>query len=277
MIHILVGHEAAKNLEAAFELDENLKGEIIVLKDTLGIGPILYSEEEKFVDVRTNFWKTLGVSFDEDERVIDEHTIKLLIVKALREEEPICFWMSPCVSDVCAYYWLLPMFKQHPSLLHTINIIGLPFLNEKGQLFYPTNFSQVPPKEFLKTKRLLKEVTVAEFEVEGDEWAKLQQENTWVRIYEGGKKIMSKEVSFFDSLIKNSLTNEFQKATKVVNETMKKITQTVSNNFIEWRIKELIAQEWIVLNGEIEKPFKEYEIKKVGGVNEETNQTSMDI
>jgi peptide deformylase len=75
-------------------------------------------------------------------------------------------------------------------MLHTINIVGLPFLNEKGQLFYPTNFSQIPAKEFLKTKRLLKEVTPAEYEVEGDEWARLQQENAWVRTYEGGKKIV---------------------------------------------------------------------------------------
>ena len=40
MLHIIVGDEAAKNLKAAFELDENLQGEILVLKDTLGIGDL---------------------------------------------------------------------------------------------------------------------------------------------------------------------------------------------------------------------------------------------
>ena len=277
MIHILVGHEAAKNLEEAFALDENLKGEIVVLKDTLGVGPIHPNEDEKFIEIRTSFWKDLDTSFPEEEQVLDENTIKLLAVKAQREEEPLCFWMSPCVTDVCAYFWLLTYLKQFPGMLHTINIVGLPFLNEKGQLFYPTNFSQIPAKEFLKTKRLLKEVTPAEYEVEGDEWARLQQENAWVRTYEGGKKIVSKDVSFFDTLIKNSLTDEFQKAHKVVNETMKKITQTLSHLFIEWRIKELIKANSIVINGDIAKHFKDFEIKKVGDSAIENNQTTIAV
>jgi hypothetical protein len=277
MIHILVGHEAAKNLEEAFALDENLKGEIVVLKDTLGVGPIHPNEDEKFIEIRTSFWKDLDTSFPEEEQVLDENTIKLLAVKAQREEEPLCFWMSPCVTDVCAYFWLLTYLKQFPGMLHTINIVGLPFLNEKGQLFYPTNFSQIPAKEFLKTKRLLKEVTPAEYEVEGDEWARLQQENAWVRTYEGGKKIVSKDVSFFDTLIKNSLTDEFQKAHKVVNEILKKITQTVSHLFIEWRIKELIKANSIVINGDMAKHFKDFEIKKVGESAIENNQTTIAV
>ena len=40
-----MGDEAAKNLKAAFELDENLQGEILVLKDTLGIGDLLSTPE----------------------------------------------------------------------------------------------------------------------------------------------------------------------------------------------------------------------------------------
>lgn len=263
MIHILVGDMAAAQLQQAFELDENLRGEIIVLKDTLGIGPILPSEGQMFHQLRTQFWQLIDSTFDGNVVVPDEHTIKLLAVKAQREEEPVCLWLAPCVSDVCAYYWLLPLFAKFPGMLHTINIIGLPFLNEKGQLFYPNNFSQVPPKEFMKTKRLLKEVTPAEYEVEVDEWLRLQQDNQWVRIYEGGKKIVSKDVTFYDQLILNNLSDEFQKASKVLHETMKKITQTISHIFIEWRIKSLIHEGRIAVQGDVSKTLKEFEIKKI--------------
>jgi hypothetical protein len=98
-----------------------------------------------------------------------------------------------------------------------------------------------------------------------------------VRTYEGGKKIVSKDVAYFDTLIKNSLASEFQKANKVVNETMKKITQSVSHLFIEWRIKELIKANSIVINGEIGKSFKDFEIKKVGESVAENNQTSLGV
>ncbi len=265
MIHIIVGDEAAKNLEAAFELDENLRGEILVLKDTLGIGPISIQEESNHDAVRSEFWRMTSAHHVQH-KAIDRANILQLIEKAIAEEEPICFWMAPCVSDVCAYFWLLPYFKPYPDMLHTINIIGLPFLNEKGQLFYPKNFSEVIAREFAKTKRLLKKVTPAEYEVEGDEWVKLQADTSWVRIYEGGKKINSKELTYFDGLIKSSLTAEFQKGTKIVNEAMKKCTQTVSNLFFEWRLRQIIEREELPVNGDIEKALKDFEVKKVGEV-----------
>ena len=263
MIHIIAGDEAAKNLEAAFLLDENLRGDVLILKDMLGIGPIELDAEMNHDDVRTECWKIMSPN-QIDHASQDQHNVLQLIEKAVAEEEPVCFWMAPCVTDVCAYFWLLPYFKKYADMLHTINIIGLPFLNEKGQLFYPKNFSEVVPTEFLKTKRLLKKVTVAEYEVEGDEWTKLQTESTWVRVYEGGKKIVSKELTYYDSLLSTSLTTEFQKGTKVVNEAMKKCTQTLTSVFLEWRLRELVTSQAVAINGDVEKGLKDFEVKKVG-------------
>ena len=263
MIHIIAGDEAAKNLEAAFLLDENLRGDVLILKDTLGIGPIELDAEMNHDEVRTECWKIMSPN-QIDHTSQDQHNVLQLIEKAVAEEEPVCFWMAPCVTDVCAYFWLLPYFKKQADMLHTINIIGLPFLNEKGQLFYPKNFSEVVPTEFLKTKRLLKKVTVAEYEVEGDEWTKLQTESTWVRVYEGGKKIVSKELTYYDSLLSTSLTTEFQKGTKVVNEAMKKCTQTLTSVFLEWRLRELVMSQAVAINGDVEKAVKDFEVKKVG-------------
>jgi Protein of unknown function len=159
---------------------------------------------------------------------------------------------------------LLPYFKPFQGMLHTINVIGLPFLNEKGQLFYPQYFSEIPAKEFLKTKRLLKEVTLAEFEVDADEWGKLQQENEWIRVYEGGKKISSKPMNHFDVLLKNSVSTDFQKASKVVTETLKKIPFELNPMFLAWRLKQLIANESIMSQGDVSKTAKDFEVKKIG-------------
>ena len=58
MIHLIAGEEGAKNLEAAFELDENLKGEIIILKDNLSTGPIVLEDEQNFNTIRgLRCWK----------------------------------------------------------------------------------------------------------------------------------------------------------------------------------------------------------------------------
>lgn len=262
MIHIIVGDEAAANLEAAFLLDENLRGEVIVLKDTLGIGPISIDDQIDHDAIRSEFWKALIPN--EEIVVSDSKIIRELVDRALAEEEPLCFWLSPCVSDVCTYYWLLTYCKPYVDLLHTINIIGLPFLNEKGQMFYPKNFSEIPAKEFLKTKRLLKNVTPAEYEVEGDEWSKLQSEQTWVRTYEGGKKIASRDVSYYDSMIKSCIGAEFQKGSKIINESLKKCTDTISNWFFDWRLRQFIELAQVESKGDLSKGAKDFEVKKIG-------------
>lgn len=266
MIHIITGEEAAKNLTAAFELDENLQGDIVILKDHLGVGPLSSSNETEEIShdtLRSAFWNTISPQV-EPWVMDDEAKILALITKVLEEEEPCCFWLAPNVTDVCAYLWLLPFFKKHPSVLHTINVIGLPFLNEKGQMFYPNTFAQIPPKEFVKTKRLLKEVSPAEYEVEGDEWARLQAEQTWVRTHEGGKKVASKENAFVDSQLKTIISAEFQKAHKVVNEAFKKSTQTIPAAFFEYRLRKLIEAEAISVQGDVTKTSRDFEVKKIG-------------
>jgi len=262
MIHIIQGEEAAKNLEAAFLLDENLRGEVVILHDNLSTGPLIPAEGQTHKQLRSAYWQQLFRQ--EDFQCEDEHTIKLLIARAQREEEPVCFWMAPNAQDVCTYFWLLPYFKAYPDMLHTINIIGLPFLNEKGQLFYPTHFSGIPPKEFVKTKRLLKEVTPAEYETDGDEWQRLQADEKLIRTYEGGKKIISRELTYFDAGIHSFISAEFQKASKLIQESVKKNHHFPPAAFIEWRIRELLADGKIAFQGDLSKTAKDFEVKKVG-------------
>lgn len=272
MIHLFSNKDAADNLESAFELDENLKGEILCMTDDLSIGPITCHEGESFMKIRTDYHREINKS--EEFTVEDENTLKLLIARALREEEPICFWMAPNAQDTVFYYWILPYFKQHPGLLHTIQIVGLPFLNEKGQLFYPTHFSQIPPKEFSKTKRLLKEISPAEFETDGDEWQKMVNENSIIRTYEGGKKILSRPETYFDTILAECISNEFQKAYKIVNETYKRIKQIAPHTFIEWRLRRLIPMLCLDVKGDTLKSSKEFELKLPTGEAIEENPSS---
>lgn len=277
MIHILTTEEAAKNLEAAFEMDENLKGEILVLKDQLGNGPLSTEvDEEKQDEERTAFWQQLSLHHM-PHPIDDRQQMLNLVEKAVAEEEPVCFWMAPNVHDVCAYYWLLSFFRQHEDMLHLIKINGLPFLNEKGQIFYPKSFSEVLPKEFSKTKRLLKRVTPAEYEVDGDEWKRIVSENSWVRLYEGGKKIITKGAEYFDNLILSCIGNEFQKGQKIVGEAVKKAShQSLNPFYAEWRLRQLIEQGELITNGDPSKPLREFEVKKAGAASVDESDATAD-
>jgi hypothetical protein len=260
--HILVGNEASKNLLAAQEqFVGELEGDVIVLKDTLGIGPINTSEQSHD-EVRSNFWQQILTNSDVVNE--DEATIKNL-TNSLQENDAAWFWMAPCVSDVAAYYWLLPYFAKHQGVLHCLSIAGLPFFNEKGILFTPKNFSEVLPKEMLKCKRLALQLSPADYEIDGDEWQRLCGENAQVRSLVGNKKLESKNEHFYDQYILNQLqfSTEFITAHKLVQQATAKAPDTVSDQFIAYRLRTLIEQGKVQVQGDQTKALKDFEIKKL--------------
>lgn len=260
MIHIITGEHSAAQLRKAFLLDENLRGEIFVLNDYLHIGEIFSTPEISHQEIRNSFWKNI---VSEEELVPnDVETIQNCIDKANTDEEPVCFWMAPSARDICNYYFLLRFFKPHKGMLHTIQIAGLPFLNEKNQLFIPNSFAEIPPKEFTKTKRLLKEVSAAEYELDIDEWNKIMNENAPLRIYEGGKKIVSKDVNYVDKVILSVLSSDNKKLSRILNDFTKKTTWEVPNSYVKKRLITMAQEGDIYCNKATQEKDMEFSLLK---------------
>jgi hypothetical protein len=175
--------------------------------------------------------------------------------------EEAWLWMGQNQHDVCGYYWLIAQLKPYQGRIVILYLNNLPFINEKGQIFYPTAIHQILPKEFLKAKKLNRKVTLSEFEVDPDEWTRLCNENATVRILEGGKKIVGKEESFYDEDILKSLSKEWQKGNKAIGNILNKMKIKTGDIFLLWRMKELANQDKIEINGDPAKGWKEFEIR----------------
>jgi hypothetical protein len=146
---------------------------------------------------------------------------------------------------------------------------NLPFINEKGQIFYPIALHEIQPKEFLKAKKLNRKITPSEVEVDPDEWRKLCSENAVVRILEGGKKIAGKDEDFYDNDILKGLTNEWQKGNKAMSSILGKMKIKTGDVFLLWRMKKLAEAEKIEIHGDTSKGWKEFEVKLKSTASEE--------
>ena len=266
MIHIVFQQADVDTLQQAMQLDESLNGNIIQIKDDFAVGPIMNIDTEEGWNERGNWWKNLieaspypdalSGSFDdrltvsEIKRVLDEN-----------ENEQAWIWMGQNQHDVCGYYWLISQLKSYQGRIVILYLNNLPFINEKGQIFYPTTIHQILPKEFLKAKKLNRKVTLSEFEVDPDEWTRLCNENAIVRILEGGKKIVGKEDSFYDEDILKGLSKEWQKGNKAIGNILNKMKVKTGDVFLLWRIKELVAQDKVEMNGDPSKGWKEFEVR----------------
>ena len=102
---------------------------------------------------------------------------------------------------------------------------------------------------------------------------KIAEENAAVRILEGGKKIAGKEENFYDSEIIKNLTGEWQKATRVLSNTLNRMKIKTGDIFIMWRMKHLISEEKIEVTGDIAKSWKDFDVKVAGANQQQTEIT----
>ena len=282
MIHIVFQEADIPVLQKAIELDESLQGKVEIIRDDYAVGPIENIYETEGYQQRRDWWKSLlEISPYNTDQLMDMVDDRLAIHNLKKEldenpKEELWIWMGQNQHDVCGYYWLVSQLQPYQGRVVVLYMNNLPFINEKGQIFYPTSLHEIQPKEFMKAKKLNRNITLSEFEVDPDEWRKLCGENAMVRILEGGKKIVSKSEDFYDKDILSGLTNEWQKGNKVMHAILGKMTIKTGDVFLLWRMKKLAEEEKIEIHGDTSKGWKDFEVKLKSAATEEipTEQTN---
>ncbi|MCB0699596.1 MAG: DUF1835 domain-containing protein [Chitinophagales bacterium] len=257
---------AAPPLLEAISNEPEMAGEVVILRDILHVGPLKRAEGQSFSDMRTEFWQQV-VTEDKNEVKVDDLERLLQVVTQLNnnEDDVVWLWMAPWPADVCAYYWALQYLAKHLDRYYVLNLGGLPFLDEEGKVYYPQNMSEILPKELVKARRLARPVTPAELEVDGEEWSNIVEENSGLRLLEGGKKLYTKERSFFDDQLLSFCSHQFQKAHRIVNQAMKKMNIPTGDLFLGWRLRKLAEQEMLLLEGDANKTLRDFNVKLPGG------------
>lgn len=267
MIHIVFQQADVGLLREAIKLDESLQGRIFEIKDEWGVGPLKDLDKEEGWQVRLDWWRNLLLASPYGESLVGSFDDRKTVVEIRstldsNTDEQVWIWMGQNQHDVTGYFWLISQFREYQGRVMVIYLNNLPFINEKGQLFYPWSVHDILPKEAVKAKKLARPVTLSEFEIDPDEWRKIADESAMVRILEGGKKILGKEENFYDSEIIKNLTPEWQKATRVLTNTLHRMKIKTGDVFLMWRIKYLIKEGKIEVMGDMEKGWKEFDVRR---------------
>lgn len=266
MVHIVFQEADIAALQKSFELDETLQGDIVQIKDDLAVGPLngIYTAEG--IEARKEWWHKILAGGDYvglvDKGDIDDNKTVAGLTERLNNDpgEVLWIWAAPNKHDVCGYYWLTSQLKEYQGRIFILYLNNLPFLNEKGHLFYPVNLSEIPAKEFVKAKKLAREITLSEFEVDPDEWTKICNEYKGIRLLEGGKKLGQEDYDFYDGELKKFITADWQKASKIIHQYLTKAKHYTGDAYLLWRLKVMIAQEIFDVQGKVGN-MKDFEVK----------------
>ena len=269
MIHLVFQHSDVTVLKKAMEIDPSLAGTIYEIKDDFAVGPLEDLQNPTGWNHRLLWWKSIisgspygqsPLSDIDDRIVVDE--LKQCLLNS--QQEFLWIWMGQNQHDVCGYFWLITQMEDFLGRLVVLYLNNLPFINEKGQIFYPKAIHEILPKEFLKAKKLNRKMTMGEFEQDREEWVRLTKENAGVRILEGGKKIIGKESEFYDTDILSCLNGTWLRANKAITHILGGMKIKTGDLYLWWRIKELAVQKKIEINGDPAKGWKELELRLSG-------------
>ncbi len=256
-MYIVFDKEDATALGKSFELDERIASEILIVEDDYSIGPLKNIVDEEKEVSRSEWLAALGIQLPEQDAV------QLIKEKLDAEpEEKAIIWIAPNNRDVCGYYRLVSELQSYKGRVSNIWLNNLPFINEKMQVFYPNFLKEILPAEFLKARKLELEITSSTFETDPDEWTRLTEENSLLRLSDGGKKVSGKQADYFDKEIISALLNDWQKISRVIQAVKSKSKYHPSRSFLLWRIREMIDAQKLDARGDW--PTSEnFDIKKL--------------
>lgn len=268
MIHIVFNTADVEVLKKVFLLDESIIGSIIEIKDDYAVGPISNIFKGEGKNSRKNWWRMVleGGDLDGfvDNGIVDDAKQIEILHQQLQEnpDQLVWIWAAQNKHDVSGYFWLMSQLAVYQSRIFILYLNNLPFFNEKGSIFYPNWLHVIPPKEFIKAKKLARPITLSEFETDPDEWKRLMDEDKMVRLLEGGKRLTQYDEDFYDKDLFKFISKDWQKANKVIQQFLQKNTHTTGDAYLLWRIKSLINAEKIEAKGLL-KGMKDFEVRLI--------------
>ncbi|MEJ7679490.1 MAG: DUF1835 domain-containing protein [Segetibacter sp.] len=157
MIHIVFEEANIEALRKSFELDSSLQGEIVSIQDDYAVGPLssdIYTPHG--IESRHRWWQDIlkdghydGIA--DDGHVDDNKEVAQLKVKLTQNpEEAVWIWAAQNKHDVSGYYWLMSQLKDFQGRIFILYLNNLPFINEKGNIFYPTSLFQITIERICK-------------------------------------------------------------------------------------------------------------------------------
>ncbi|MFM7223510.1 MAG: DUF1835 domain-containing protein [Bacteroidota bacterium] len=267
MIHVVFNVADEAVLKQAMEMDPDVQGEVFIVRDDYAVGPIEMLMSSEGQRMRSQWWNetvmgSAGVDQVDVPEVDDVETVKAMSHRLEQDEsESIWIWAAQNQHDVCGYFWLISQLSSYTGRVQILYLNNLPFINEKGQIFYPNWLHQIPAREFIKAKKLARPVTGSEFELDRDEWMRICASNAGVRILEGSKKLVGHGFDYFDSELARHVTTEPQKAGKIIHGFLSKTKDKTGDLFLLWRLKEMLAAEKFDYTGEL-RGLKDFEVKR---------------
>lgn len=262
-IHIVFGRTGRRTLIDSNVIDLN-KSQIISFDDILNIGPVCDINASEDIQKRIDWLQRV---FGDNPNPPVEQDLKNIetIVENADNINELFIWTGYCVSEIIStarlIYHLLKFDK--PIFIANFNT---PVRSVQGNIIYPKALNQTATFQVKDIFEQFELIDKSRLQNWRNLWEKVKSENGWLWIRDKKGQIVVEKIDYFDSFLLANCNENFQKAARVIGETLADIDSNVGDSYLNWRLKQL------ALNGKIETQGKlieirDYEVKKITTAN----------
>lgn len=252
--------------------------EVILFLDDLSQGAI---NDGINIDQRINWYNVFNgedslkpfVDYDIDDLKENYNTFNELISKV--DHSDILYLWYGSSREFCGMLYALELLKDRNLDIYLVNVKDT-VIKSKEIEFKARSVGEIIPENIEKYAAAKRKLNLNEYRKLFDRWKLLKKDNSILRVIKDGK-LESVDENYFDIDILKYTPKEFRNPTRTVGEVLGKSEERISDEYIFWRIKELIKTGKIEYNGKFGVIGMEIKITEEGLKYLSTDKDAMRI
>ncbi|MGH4123201.1 MAG: DUF3658 domain-containing protein [Clostridium sp.] len=279
IINICFSQSAGATLEQAVstnELQDNKK--VIVLFDNLSQGTIKGGVN---IEQRINWYNILeradplNLFTDSDiEELKENYNAFHDGISKLDSGDTLYLWYGSS-QEFCGMLYTLEFLKGRKLNIYIIDVKDTVIKHEED-VFQAKDMGEIIPENIEKYAAAKRKLDSNEYKQFFDDWESLKKDDSILRVLKDGK-VKSVNENYFDIDILKYTPKEFRNSMRTLGNVVGKSEDRISDEYIFWRIKELIKSGKIEYNGKFGFMGMEIKITKEGLKYLSTDKDAMKI
>lgn len=251
VIHIVFSESAEGSFKQAIKKEIITGDKLIALYDNLSNGLI---NNLKDIRSREDWWNELNGEEDcfycEIDEFEDNYKKFYDDISKISDGDVVYLWYGHCNREICGMMYTLYLLKDKEIKSYAINVSDKIIENNQGRIFtYIANSaSEIIPQKLAEYLKLARKIERDEYKKLLNQWDKLTKENSLLRSYIN-ENMESVSEDYFDMDILKYTDKEYKKSARTVGEVLGNTEPRITDDYIFWRIRELVKLEKISFKG----------------------------
>ena len=251
IINIVFSESAECGFKQAIKKEVIQTDKLIALYDNLSHGLI---NNLKDIQGRKKWWNELNGEEDyfycEIDEFEDNYKRFYDDISKINDGDIVYLWYGHCNREICGMMYTLYLLKDKEIDSYVINVSDKIIENNQGRIFtYIANSaSEIIPEKLVEYLKLARKIEVDEYKKLLNQWDELAKENSLLRSYINGN-MESVSEDYFDIDILKFTNKEYRKSARTVGEVLGNTEPRITDEYIFWRIRELVKLGKISFKG----------------------------